>query len=152
MKKPKAYLASPYGFAESSRYFMENIYVPALREFVEVINPWDLTSAAEVVAATKKGRLASFNLEIGKRNEEAIDSADIVIAALDGQEVDSGTASEIGYAAACGKKIFGYRSDFRQTGELESTVNLQVEYFIKNSGGQIVTSLKELKKLLEKEL
>ncbi len=148
MKKPKAYLASPYGFAESTKYFMEKVYVPALKEVVEIINPWDLTSAKEVREAVNKGELGKLNKEIGARNKKAIDGADIVIAALDGQEIDSGTASEIGYAAGRGKKIFGYRSDFRQTGEIEARINLQVEYFIKSSGGDIAKSLTQLKKMV----
>lgn len=148
MKKLKAYLASPYGFAESTKYFMDKVYVPALKEVVEVINPWELTSDSEVAEALNKGVLGKFYVEIGRRNKAAIDSADIVIAALDGQEVDSGTAAEIGYAAGVGKKIFGYRGDFRQTGEKEATVNLQVEYFITNSGGEIVSDLESLKKAI----
>lgn len=148
MKKPKAYIASPYGFAESTKYFMDKVYVPALKEVVEVINPWELTTDSEVTEAANKGELGKFYVEIGRRNKEAIDSADIVIAALDGQEVDSGTAAEIDYAAGVGKKIFGYRGDFRQTGENESTVNLQVAYFITNSGGKIVSDLESLKKAI----
>lgn len=93
MKKPKAYLASPYGFAESTKYFMDKIYVPALSEVVEVINPWDFSQSQD----------------LGKLNKEALESCDIVIAALDGQEVDSGTAAEVGYAAGIGKKVYGYR-------------------------------------------
>ena len=68
-----------------------------------------------------------------------------MLAILDGTDVDSGTASEIGYAFALGKKILGYRGDFRLTGDNPgSTVNLQVEYFIRKSGGRIVRSVEEL--------
>jgi len=146
MTKLKAYLASPYGFSDSTRYFMERVYVPELRKVVEIINPWNLTSEEEVKEAESKNKEKEFAMEIGGRNKEAIDSSDIVIAALDGQEVDSGTAAEIGYAAGKGKKIYGYRSDFRQTGEKGAVVNLQVQYFIENSGGKIVSNLNELKK------
>jgi nucleoside 2-deoxyribosyltransferase len=63
--------------------------------------------------------------------------------------VDSGTAAEIGYAFAMGKPILGYRGDFRLSADNEgSTVNLQVEYFITQSGGQIITELgKDLENL-----
>ncbi len=89
-------------------------------------------------------------MEIGRRNRAAMDAADFVIAALDGQEVDSGTASEVGYAAGQGKLIYGYRSDLRQSGELGVHVNLQVEYFIVASGGEIVSDLGTLLEVLRK--
>jgi nucleoside 2-deoxyribosyltransferase len=64
---------------------------------------------------------------------------------LDGADVDSGTAAEIGYAFACGRPIVGYRSDLRRAGEHDGVVvNLQVEYFIRASGGTIVAALDDL--------
>ena len=42
-----------------------------------------------------------------------IDSSSIVVALLDGQDVDSGTCIELGYAYAKRKKIFGLLTDFR---------------------------------------
>ncbi len=150
--KLKAYIASPYGFSESTKHFMENIYIPRLKKIVDIINPFDLTTLEEVIKAEKEGREKEFAMEIGKRNKEAIKASDIVIAALDGQEVDSGTAAEIGYAAGIGKKIYGYRTDFRQTGEKGAVVNLQVQYFIEASGGSIVSKLDKLEDLLKKHI
>lgn len=49
-----------------------------------------------------------FALDMGK-----IRSADIVVALLDGQDSDSGTCVELGYAYAMNKKIFGLLTDFR---------------------------------------
>ncbi len=67
------------------------------------------------------------------------------MAVLDGADVDSGTAAEIGYAFARGKRIVGYRGDFRLSADNEgSIVNLQVEYFIRASGGAIVEHYEEL--------
>ena len=67
------------------------------------------------------------------------------IAVIDGVDVDSGTAAEIGYAFARGKPIIGYRGDVRLAADNEgAVVNLQVEYFIRQSGGCIVRSLAEL--------
>lgn len=49
-------------------------------------------------------------------------------------------AAEIGYAYAVGKRVVGYRGDFRLAADnIGSTVNLQVAYFIVASGGTIVT-------------
>jgi nucleoside 2-deoxyribosyltransferase len=42
-----------------------------------------------------------------------LDKAEIVIAILDGTDVDSGTAVELGFAYARGKKIFGVLTDHR---------------------------------------
>lgn len=60
------------------------------------------------------------------KNIAAIESSDIVVAVIDGCDVDSGTAWEIGYAYAKGKTILGLRTDFRTLG-IEGTVNLMVE-------------------------
>lgn len=49
-----------------------------------------------------------FSLDIDKLN-----SADAVVALLDGQDVDSGTCIELGYAYARKKRIFGLITDFR---------------------------------------
>jgi nucleoside 2-deoxyribosyltransferase len=144
MKKLRAYIASPYGFSESTNHFMRNVYVPRLSEVVEIINPWDLTTIEEIKKAERRGEDKEFAMEIGRRNKVAIDESDILIAALDGQEVDSGTATEVGYGAGTGKKIYGYRSDFRQSGEKGATVNLQVQFFIEASGGEIFKDLDSL--------
>ena len=80
----------------------------------------------------KREAWRTLNLEMGATNRAAIDAADAVVAVLDGVDVDSGTAAEIGYAFARGKLIVGYRGDFRLSADNEgSIVNLQVEYFIR---------------------
>ncbi|NPA06047.1 MAG: nucleoside 2-deoxyribosyltransferase [Chloroflexi bacterium] len=43
----------------------------------------------------------------------ALNAADAVVAVLDGCDVDSGTAWEMGYAYALGRPIIGYVSDVR---------------------------------------
>lgn len=60
------------------------------------------------------------------KNEAAIQNSDIIVAVLDGTDVDSGTAWEIGYAYALGKPIFGLRTDFRTLG-IEGTINLMIQ-------------------------
>ncbi|MDQ3540451.1 MAG: nucleoside 2-deoxyribosyltransferase, partial [Chloroflexota bacterium] len=90
-------------------------------------------------------KLAEINQQIGHLNREAIDTCDALFAVLDGVDVDSGTASEIGYAFARGKICYGLRTDFRLAGDNHGAiVNLQVEYFIRESGGDIVTSADRL--------
>lgn len=75
----------------------------------------------------------------------------MVFAVLDGTDVDSGTASEIGYAYALGKRILGYRGDFRLSADNEgSIVNLQVEYFIRASGGEIFNQIEGLPEAIQR--
>ncbi|VVB90724.1 Nucleoside 2-deoxyribosyltransferase [uncultured archaeon] len=63
---------------------------------------------------------------IFSKNEAAIEKSDIIVAVVDGADVDSGTAWEIGFAYARGKPILGLRTDFRTLG-IEGTVNLMIE-------------------------
>ena len=141
----KIYIASPLGFSEASRGFYYERLLPLVRESgFEVLDPWDI--GFEIPAPEAEREVwEQFNALVGEENAKAIESSDGVLAVLDGTDVDSGTASEIGYAFALGKKILGYRGDFRLTGDNPgSTVNLQVEYFIRKSGGKIVRSVEEL--------
>lgn len=63
---------------------------------------------------------------IFSKNQSAIEKSDLIVAVVDGADVDSGTAWEIGYAYARGKTILGLRTDFRTLGA-EGTVNLMIE-------------------------
>ncbi len=144
------YLANPLGFSEAGARFIRDVLAPQLASRgVEVVNPFDLVdpskfSALQAMAAgdARIEAWRALNMEIGEGNVAAIDRCDAVLAILDGVDVDSGTASEIGYAFAKGKRIVGYRGDFRPAAENEGcTVNLQVEYFIRASGGTIVTKV-----------
>src|SRR5881397_1850798 len=129
----RIYMASPLGFSEAGRHFSNAVLVPFVAGLgYEVLDAW--------------GKL---NREIGATNRAAIDRADGVVAVLDGTDVDSGTAAEIGYAFARGKLIVGYRGDFRLSADNEgSAVNLQVEFFIRESGGAIVSRYEDLEMCL----
>ena len=117
-----------------------------------MLDPWTLTDARKIGAVQarpygpgKRDAWRRLNLEMGATNRAAIDRAAVVVAVLDGVDVDSGTAAEIGYAFARGKLILGYRGDFRLSADNEGgIVNLQVEYFIRQSGGTIVERYEEL--------
>ena len=63
---------------------------------------------------------------IFNKNLGGIERSDIIVAVIDGADVDSGTAWEIGFAFARGKTVVGLRTDFRSLG-IEGTVNLMVE-------------------------
>lgn len=142
--KPRCYMASPLGFDEGGRDYYRRVYLPALSAVVEPVDPWSWVTAEEVAAAETQGDLRDLALDIGRRNTEAIRSSDLLVAVLEGQEIDSGTAAEVGFAASCGIPCYGLRSDVRATGDLGMGVNLQVESFIVESGGYIARSLEEL--------
>lgn len=148
----RVYIASPLGFAASTTAFMNEL-VEQLIGVVVVENPWDdvrfINDFADIATLENHNerveQLHKINLELGKTNAERIDKSDAVLAILDGVDVDSGTASEIGYAYAKGKKVYGLRTDFRLAGDnIGATVNLQVQYFIEASGGRVVTDTESL--------
>jgi nucleoside 2-deoxyribosyltransferase len=146
--RSRCYVASPLGFTDSGREYYERVYLPALAAVVEPVDPWALTTAQELADAGRQGRMRELALAIGRRNSEAIRSCVLLAAHLDGQEVDSGTAAEVGYGAAIGLTCFGLRTDLRQSGEDGVAVNLQVESFIVDSGGLVAASLSELVRAL----
>src|SRR5262245_64706987 len=150
---PRIYMASPLGFSEAGRHFYGSVLVPFVAGLrYEVLDPWALADQAKIAAVQrlpygpeKRDAWCRLNREIGATNRAAIDRADGLVAVLDGVDVDSGTAAEIGYAFGRGKLIVGYRGDFRLSADNEgSIVNLQVEYFIRESGGTIVTRYGDL--------
>jgi nucleoside 2-deoxyribosyltransferase len=81
---------------------------------------------------------------IFKKCLEGLNNSDIVVAVLDGVDVDSGTAWEIGYAFARGKSVIGLRTDFRTLSD--GIVNLMVEMSLDT----LARDEEELLKVLEK--
>lgn len=134
------YLAGPLGFSEVTLGWHRDVLVPAVRAAGhEPLDPWaDPDAAAQFAAADaladRAERAASFravNERLAAANEAMIRAADAVLAVLDGVDVDSGTAAEIGFAAALGTPVVGLRLDVRRTGDNEgTTVNLQVEHWL----------------------
>jgi len=155
----KIYVASPLGFSEAGRYFMYQKLIPLIEEAgYEVLDPWKLTPENNFnqilsmpVSPEKTAALKKLNFKIGENNAKSLKLCDGVVAILDGADVDSGTAGEIGFAYALQKPILGYRGDIRLSSDnMGSIVNLQVEYFIIASGGKIITNLANLKDEMKK--
>jgi nucleoside 2-deoxyribosyltransferase len=142
--RPRCYVASPLGFTEPGRDYYARCYLPALAEHVEPVDPWALASPDEFAAARAHGRERALGIEVGTRNAAAIRGARLLIAHLDGQEVDAGTAAEVGYGAALGLPCLALRSDLRASGEPGMHVNLQLEAFVMLSGGFLAGSLADL--------
>ena len=154
MEQKKIYLAGPLGFSESGTEFHQKSVIKQLEEEgFKTLDPWQINEelVKQALSTNTSESWHKANLELGENNKKAIDECDIVYANLDGADVDSGTAAEIGYAFAKSKIIIGSRSDFRLSSEnIYAPVNVQVYYFIKQSGGEVYKSFKEAKEQLRK--
>jgi nucleoside 2-deoxyribosyltransferase len=128
----KVYIAGPL-FSVAERDF--NLRVAALVEASGM--PYFLPQRD----SDPEGRLDPDS--IFAANLRGLEGADLVVCNLEGIDVDSGTAWEIGYAAARGKSIIGIRTDFRK-GELGLRCNLMVDKSV-----HIATTLGDLGKALK---
>ncbi len=152
----KVYVASPLGFAESTRAYLDQLVGVLQSHANEVFNPWAQPEGGMIRDAQcledhneRLNALTHANRAVAQANERAIRSCDWVLAILDGPDVDSGTASEMGFAYGIGKRIIGLRTDSRRTGDNDGAiVNLQVQYWVEASGGTIFRSLDELRRAL----
>lgn len=137
--KKKVYIASPIGFSYHGDY-ADRIKARVKELGLEPVDPWDM----EVPMHLKNPDM-SHAWWIGNQNRLAIQKADYLLGVLDGTQVDDGTASEIGFAAAIGMPCFGLRTDFRKVGDHgDVLINLQVQYWIEWSGGQIFRKIEDI--------
>ena len=142
------YLAGPDGFTSAGSKWHRDVVVPAVSAAgMEPLSPWDhFQPDFAALAAMPPGpdRLEAYrelDFRVGAANAALIGRSAAVLAVLDGTDVDSGTAAEIGYASVR-IPIVGLRTDIRPAGDNEgATVNLQVEYFITQSGGAVYRDL-----------
>jgi nucleoside 2-deoxyribosyltransferase len=75
-----------------------------------------------------------------------LEEADVVVAILDGTDVDSGTAFEVGYACARGKPVIGLKTDtrvFAKEEELNNMIAQGVRGLAKNFD-ELLAKLKKL--------
>ncbi len=102
------YIAGPL-FSDAERSYLE-LMVKELSNFSNLDPDADFFLPHRDGGELGKGpkRKDIFELDI-----QQLDSSKIVVALLDGQDVDSGTCIELGYAYDRGKKIFGILTDFR---------------------------------------
>ncbi len=147
---PRAvYLAGPSGFFEAGLQWHRNVVIPAVvGAGLAVKDPWSgPTPILDVLqrmdfGLERRAALREANLTQGRYDLGLIDESEAVLASLDGQDVDSGTALEIGYGFARGLLIVGLRTDVRRCSDNEGcTVNLMIEACIVDSGGILTDSL-----------
>jgi nucleoside 2-deoxyribosyltransferase len=152
----KVYFASALGFAESTHAYLERVVALLQSQGNEVFNPWTQPEGQRIRDSLRLEdyserlhALSEANRAVAEANERAIRSCDWVLAILDGADVDSGTASEVGFAYGIGKRIIGLRTDSRRSGDNDAAiVNLQVQHWVEASGGTIFRSLDELRQAL----
>ena len=82
-------------------------------------------------------------LKIFEEDKKQVREADLIVANLDGMDVDAGTAWELGYAHGLGKHCVGVYTDWRLHFKWQ-TVNLMIQCSV----DKLVTSLEELDEYL----
>jgi len=151
---PSVYLASPLGFSPEKRPYLDKIKQALVSQGVTVFCPWEQTTFNDAIdqshtIADHDQRVETFwqiASGIGEINENGIRSCDVLLAVLDGAEVDSGTASELGFASALGKTCYGLRTDKRNCGDFVGLpINLQLMRWIERSGGRLFRSIEEIR-------
>ncbi len=139
------YLAGPL-FTEAERAWLA-LLKKRILDFcsaVEVIWPWELFDQKELADMGHQSKEHIF-----KECVDHLDKSDLVVALLDGTQVDDGTAWEIGFAYAKGIPVVGIRTDFRNAGDTEhSLVNCMIEC----SCGTIYGTVEELVERLRVDL
>jgi len=113
----KIFLAAPL-FNEAEREFNSRMAEKLRGKGFEV---WLAQETPFIQQGTHKEKKTIYEGDIS-----ALSSSDMVVAVLDGMEVDAGVAYEIGYAKALGKAIIGIKMDYRTFSEMEK-VNLMLE-------------------------
>ena len=110
--KPVIYTAGPDGFSDSGKLFsgvhragLEDAGVPP----TNILDPWDLTPLHEIPSGNDKNvvfeAFVKLNPKIAARNVVAMLASDAITANLDGVDVDSGTAAEIGFVSGNGRPL-----------------------------------------------
>ncbi|MCG6553840.1 MAG: nucleoside 2-deoxyribosyltransferase domain-containing protein [Candidatus Magnetominusculus sp. LBB02] len=111
---------------------------------IKTINPQELITDKEIAALGDNAKHEIFN-----RCKSHLDSVDILVAILDGSQVDDGTAWEIGYFfrnKGHKQKILGIRTDVRKAGESSGAV---VNAMIECSCDVIVDSIEKMVEVLD---
>ncbi len=91
---------------------------------------------------TEDGREGSREQTIYAKNLAELKKTDIVVGIIDGSDADSGTAWEMGYAFASGKRVIALRTDFRKfSGNERVNLMLEMEAEVVSSVDELVSAL-----------
>ena len=149
MKKiVRAYLANQFGFSETGRYLLNNLFKPRLDKigikvldpFVECANELNFSYIETLrLFKDRKKYWEEFSKKVASINNRLMQGADCLLAILDGgHAIDDGVASEIGYYAGIKRgPIFALRSDFRCGENIGTLINPQILGYIIQSKGKL---------------
>ncbi|WP_243439363.1 nucleoside 2-deoxyribosyltransferase [Fundidesulfovibrio soli] len=128
--------------------------------FCEGTRAWHRATKARIEAETGRGVVWPYELfdpedipgwgqdaprKVMEACRDALAVCSLVVALLDGPQVDDGTAWEIGFAHARCIPVIGVRTDFRLAGDVPGSL---VNAMIQASCERIVTSTDELLRVL----
>ena len=120
-QKVKIYLAGPL-FTEAQQNWLRDLKKDLILTGFDVLWPYELFNQEEIASWG-----ADAAIRIMEGCKKALDSCNLVVALLDGPQVDDGTAWELGYAYARGIPAVGIRTDRRYCGEtLGGRVNAMI--------------------------
>jgi nucleoside 2-deoxyribosyltransferase len=138
----KVFIAGPL-FSQAEREFNVRVEEELRRHGFKTFLPQrDVGRLDELLA--KEGDQAYRT--IFDRDLKGLDQADVVVAILDGPDVDSGTAFEVGYAFAKGKPVIGLKTDMRVFAK-EEEVNNMLAQGVKALAKNVDEVISKLKKL-----
>jgi len=113
----KVFLAAPL-FSEAERDFNSKVAKRLRDRGFEV---WLAQESPFIHEGTSKEKEKIYEEDVS-----ALKACNVVVAVLDGVEVDSGVAFEMGYAVAIGKPVIGLKTDHRAFSKMED-INLMLE-------------------------
>lgn len=158
----KAYISNQYGFSETGKWLLNNLFYPKFRELgIEILDPFEecskfidvefLLNIADKTYSEVKQFWNNFNLAVTVTNNDLMNKSNCMIALLDGgHTIDDGVASEIGYYFHLNKPIFALRTDFRLADNLGTTINSQLIGYIGENN--LFNSINKLFEALKNEL
>lgn len=94
-------------------YISGPLFTEGERVFLEKVDRLCVSLGFQTVLPHRDVGFSSDRKGVFLRDKEKLGGCDAVVAVLNGLDVDSGTAWEIGYAYAQGKKVFGIYDDVR---------------------------------------
>jgi nucleoside 2-deoxyribosyltransferase len=138
----KVFIAGPL-FSQAEREFNVRVEEELRRHGFETFLPQrDVGRLDELLAREgKRAYRTIFNQDL-----KGLEQADAVVAILDGPDVDSGTAFEVGYAFAKGKPVIGLKTDMRVFARAEEVNNMLAQGVkaIAKNVDEVISALKKL--------
>jgi nucleoside 2-deoxyribosyltransferase len=134
------YLAGPL-FTDAEKAWHRSAMTCLRDAGFQVVWPGDLLTEKRIREAGDAAPSLIF-----RSCREALDNSALVVALLDGVQVDDGTAWEIGYAYAMKKAVYGVRTDSRAAGDTKfNRVNSMIEICLAGMAGTLGEVIEMLK-------